>query len=103
MAIIEIDHAAAHAQAMTERRTSNLAACYIDHAATVVMLKAVIAQTLHAQAVVVVGVKPDDYKRWREGEYIQNVMPYLTADEREELMSGTSKEGWDILFKEEDV
>jgi hypothetical protein len=51
----------------------------------------------------VVGVKPDDYKRWREGEYIQNVMPYLTADEREELISGTSKEGWDILFKEEDA
>ena len=30
-------------------------------------------------------------------------MPYLTADEREMLISGTSKEGWDILFPEEDV
>ena len=29
-----------------------------------------------------------DAKRWKEGELIQNAMPYLTPDERELLISG---------------
>jgi hypothetical protein len=50
----------------------------------------------------VFGVKHADYAAWVGGKKIQDVMPYLSADDRELLISGTSKEGWDILFKEED-
>jgi hypothetical protein len=42
------------------------------------------------------------YKRWRGGEYIQNVWPELTPDEREMIVSGTHPECWDALFPEED-
>jgi hypothetical protein len=51
----------------------------------------------------VVTVPEEAYDRWCAGEYIQRCMPFLTADQREMLMSGTSKEGWDILFPEEDA
>ena len=33
-------------------------------------------------------VNKDDYTSWENGELIQNAMPYLTADEREVLISG---------------
>ena len=33
-------------------------------------------------------VNEDDYTSWENGELIQNAMPYLTADEREVLISG---------------
>ena len=33
-------------------------------------------------------VNVDDYTSWENGELIQNAMPYLTADEREVLISG---------------
>ena len=33
-------------------------------------------------------VNVDDYASWENGELIQNAMPYLTADEREVLISG---------------
>ena len=33
-------------------------------------------------------VNIDDYTSWENGELIQNAMPYLTADEREVLISG---------------
>lgn len=46
---------------------------------------------------------PDDYERWISGGgLIQNVMPYLTPDEREFLMTGTTPEEWNAMFKNED-
>ena len=33
-------------------------------------------------------VNVDDYTSWENGELIQNAMPYLSADEREVLISG---------------
>lgn len=39
--------------------------------------------------------------RWRQcGELIQNVMPNLTPDEREFLMTGITAEEWDAAFKD---
>ncbi len=35
---------------------------------------------------------------WREGQYIQNVAPELTPDERELLISGTCGPCFDSLF-----
>ena len=41
-----------------------------------------------------------DLKKWREGEFIQVAMPYLTADEREFIMTGITPEEWDATFGE---
>jgi hypothetical protein len=40
----------------------------------------------------------DGYDRWQAGEHIQSVFPELTADEREELISGTCAPCWDKQF-----
>lgn len=41
-----------------------------------------------------------NYLAWSElGTPIQNAMPYLSADEREFLMTGITKEEWDNAFK----
>ena len=50
-----------------------------------------------------VTVKAEDLHKYRRGGYVQDCFPYLSASEREFLISGTSQEGWDILFpKDED-
>lgn len=40
----------------------------------------------------------EDLVRWESGELIQNVMPHLTADEREFLMTGATVEEWEAVF-----
>ena len=40
--------------------------------------------------------------KYRQGEYIQNALRSNTPDEREFLMTGMSKEGWDQTFGEEE-
>lgn len=35
---------------------------------------------------------------WRAGAYIQDVLPALTADEREMLLTGTHPDCWDRLW-----
>ena len=43
------------------------------------------------------------YKCWERGELmIQEALPELTADEREQLMSGINQKRWDEMFKESD-
>lgn len=49
-----------------------------------------------------VTVKEVDYMAWRDGVFIQNVMPYLTPDQRELLISGICGNCFDDLFPEED-
>lgn len=39
-----------------------------------------------------------DFYDWREGRSIQHAMPYLSADEREFLMTGITAEEWDTTF-----
>ncbi|GAA0935955.1 MULTISPECIES: hypothetical protein [Actinocorallia] len=50
------------------------------------------------EAVHHVTVPKDGYERWRKGEYIQHVMPELSADDRETLMTGICPPCWDRLF-----
>ena len=45
-----------------------------------------------------VTVYKEDYDAWKGGKYAQDAFPYLTADEREFIISGTSPEGWEKLF-----
>ena len=46
-------------------------------------------------------VNPENVKSWRNGEYIQDCMPYLAMDERELLMSGICGECFDGMFLED--
>jgi hypothetical protein len=39
-----------------------------------------------------------DYRAWKCGSPIQNILPYLTDDDREFLMTGITKEEWDAEF-----
>lgn len=44
-------------------------------------------------------VKEADYEAWQRGEgLIQNLMPYLSADEREFLMTGITADEWNDTF-----
>ena len=38
--------------------------------------------------------------RWKGGQFIQDAMPQLTADEREVIVSGTHPDCWDELWKD---
>lgn len=49
-----------------------------------------------------VTVKAEDLYKYRRGGYVQDCFPYLNASDREFLISGTSQEGWDILFPKDD-
>ena len=47
-------------------------------------------------------VTEEQIKRWEDGEHIQNVMPELSADQREFLITGITAEEWDELFPPEE-
>jgi hypothetical protein len=42
--------------------------------------------------------KLSDANEWLNGGLIQNCFPYLSADEREILMTGLDKQDWDDMF-----
>jgi hypothetical protein len=39
-------------------------------------------------------------KLWQEGAFIQDALPGLTANEREQMVSGLHPRCWDTLFPE---
>ena len=45
-------------------------------------------------------VNMEDVASWQAGEYIQDAMPYLSAGERELLISGTCDDCWEKMFGE---
>jgi hypothetical protein len=45
-----------------------------------------------------VTVRKCDYEAWKRGTLAQTAFPYLNAADREFIISGTSPEGWKILF-----
>lgn len=47
-------------------------------------------------------ISDEQIARWRGGELIQNVMPELSADQRELLISGTCGTCWEALFPPEE-
>lgn len=48
-------------------------------------------------------VNDADYWDWKDGELVQNAFPYLSANEREALISGICPWCWEATFgKEED-
>lgn len=51
-----------------------------------------------------VNVNDVDFQRWQTGASIQNAFPYLSANEREIIMTGICPKCWDKMFfiKEDD-
>ena len=45
-------------------------------------------------------ITEDQYDAWRKGALIQNVMPHLSDDEREFIMTGITKDEWDEIGAE---
>lgn len=43
-----------------------------------------------------------DYLDWQDGEHAQNAFPYLSANEREMLISGICPDCWDKMFGQEE-
>lgn len=44
-------------------------------------------------------VNPDDYIAWQAGlGSVQDLMPYLTDNDREFILSGITSEEWDDMF-----
>ena len=55
------------------------------------------------QHVFKVTVPLEGYEQWHEGNLlIQDAMPELTADAREQLITGICEDCWDKLFTKED-
>jgi hypothetical protein len=48
-----------------------------------------------------VQVRPQDVERWKQGELIQNALPYLTDAERELFLSGICGPCFDRMFRED--
>ena len=47
-----------------------------------------------------IAVTSEQLKAWKDGERIQDVMPNLTPDEREFLMTGITEDEWNEIFKQ---
>ena len=47
-------------------------------------------------------VNEDDFNRWEEGEHTQDVFPYLSASDRERLITGICPECWERMFPAEE-
>ena len=47
-------------------------------------------------------VTEEQYNAWRDGALIQNVMPHLSYDEREFLISGATAEEWEAFLSPSD-
>jgi len=58
-----------------------------------VITKCVVCNKVHTAY-----VEKVKYDRWKAGENIQNVWPEMSADEREQLISGTCPKCWDELW-----
>lgn len=54
------------------------------------------------EKMVTVEVLAEELFALNQGEYIQDALKSNTPDEREFLLTGMSKEGWDLMMKEEE-
>jgi len=43
-------------------------------------------------------VSENGYKRWRAGDFIQNALPELSPEKREQMMTGMHPECWNRMF-----
>ncbi len=59
-------------------------------------------QCRRCRQVVEVLVNLEDFHRWQDGMLIQDALPYLSADEREILLSRICGPCFDAMFSEEE-
>ena len=45
-------------------------------------------------------ITQEQYDAWEKGELIQNVMPHLSPEDREFVITGITPEEWDEEFQE---
>lgn len=60
--------------------------------------EAIVAECNKCGAATTMMVRIEDLVMWELGKYIQEAMPYLSADERELLISGTCGVCWEKMF-----
>tara|TARA_R100001244_G_scaffold97646_3_gene73064 strand:- start:1817 stop:2023 length:207 start_codon:yes stop_codon:yes gene_type:complete len=48
-------------------------------------------------------VSAAQYQKWRAGALAQHAFPNISADEREFIMTGITKESWQNTFPNEDI
>jgi hypothetical protein len=58
-------------------------------------------QCPHCSEEFVLVVYTEDFIKWRNGALVQDAFLYLSADERESLISGTCKSCWSDITQEE--
>ena len=61
--------------------------------------KIIHAKCMSCGIITVIKVKEDDYYEWEGGELIQRAFPYLSADERELLISQICGPCFDLNFE----
>lgn len=49
-----------------------------------------------------INVREEDYSAWQDGALVQDAFPYLSADEREMLISGICPTCWNDTFSDEE-
>ena len=49
----------------------------------------------------ILNIPLDNYKAWKSGEFAQNAFSFLSIDEREFVISGTTPKEWEAMFQEE--
>ncbi len=54
------------------------------------------------QRTIDLNVTQEQIDAWENGALIQNVMPHLSADDREFLKTGITPEEWDEMWPDED-
>ena len=46
----------------------------------------------------IIEVKEEDFNKWRSGTIIQEAFPYLSASQREALITGLCQQCWDNIM-----
>ena len=49
-----------------------------------------------------IDITTDQFLSWIDGSLIQDVMPNISADEREFIMTGITPSEWDAMFGEDE-
>lgn len=60
--------------------------------------KSVLSGKIHQREI---AITKEEYSRWESGELIQNVVPHLSVDDREFIITGTTPEEWALLDSDE--
>ena len=66
------------------------------------MLITRISQVSGIQRTKEIDVTEEQLQQWQNGALIQRVMPHLSDDDKEFIMTGITQEEWDTIFPEEE-